>query len=455
MLKSKVKKCNECKKKRKLVNEIHQICHLCYKAKTANRSGNNVIDEFIKSTLSNCHAKAKLEFVPYDRFEDIEFVAEGGFSKIYKATWIDGPLSTKWNNEKKGFEHLGKMTVALKELNNSKNIDSKELNESLFYINEYYGITQNPITQNFIIITNYYQSGDLAHYISNNFFKISWRIKLEKLQDMIYGLSDLHNANIIHQDYHSGNIFNLESKYRFEASAITGDFGISKSAIQSSDDDKEVYGIIPYIAPEVFQGQKYTKASDIYSFGMIMWELMTGRRPFWDKSHDTDLIIEICDGLRPSIVTNAPEGYIELMQKCWHTDPNERPNASDVQNEFVGFSSKLNYLNERRNPTKIIYSPDIGPIAINNPGAIYKSRPLSAMIKSANFTKSLRLKCLSIASGIDKRKFNNNLIENNNKDKIVKKLKYCENENDDYLTKELEFDIDDCQNSNKFNNNGN
>ncbi|CAI2168015.1 18481_t:CDS:2, partial [Funneliformis geosporum] len=72
----------------------------------------------------------------------------------------------------------------------------------------------------------------------------------------------------------------------------------------------EYYGVIPFIAPEIFQGQKfkkYTKASDVYSFGMIMWELMTGRRPFWDQNYDTELIMKICDGFRPPIVTNAPE----------------------------------------------------------------------------------------------------------------------------------------------------
>ena len=52
-----------------------------------------------------------MEFVPYDQFKNIEYIAEGGFSKIYKATWIGGP------------------TVVLKKLNNSKNITSKELNE--------------------------------------------------------------------------------------------------------------------------------------------------------------------------------------------------------------------------------------------------------------------------------------------------------------------------------------
>ena len=123
---------------------------------------------------------------------------------------------------------------------------------------------------------------------------------------------------------------------------------------------------------------------------MIMWELMTGRKPFWDKIHDTDLIIEICDGLRPPIVTNAPEGYIDLMQECWHSDPNKRPTTTDILNQF-SYDGILDYFKERNNPTKIIESPDIGPITTNNPGAIYKSRSLSIMIKSAESTRSLKI----------------------------------------------------------------
>ncbi|RIA88850.1 hypothetical protein C1645_825731 [Glomus cerebriforme] len=77
-------------------------------------------------------------FVPYNKFENIEFITEEGFSKIYKANSIND-----------------KMKVALKELNNSENIKPyKDLNESFdsYYINEYYGITQHPITKNYMII---------------------------------------------------------------------------------------------------------------------------------------------------------------------------------------------------------------------------------------------------------------------------------------------------------------
>ena len=110
------------------------------------------------------------------------------------------------------------------------------------------------------------------------------------------------------------------------------------------------------------------------------------RRPFWDRIHDIELIIEICDGLRPPIVTNAPEGYIELMKECWHPDPEKRPSAYRA---YIKFNNMPN--NEQKNPTKIIESPDIGPVACN-PGAIYKSRPLSAMIQSARSSRSLRTK---------------------------------------------------------------
>ncbi|POG60179.1 kinase-like domain-containing protein, partial [Rhizophagus irregularis DAOM 181602=DAOM 197198] len=300
-----------------------------------------------------------------------------------------------------------------------------------------------------MIIMPYYNLGDLVNYLTNDFYSIEWHIKLKRLKEIINGLANVHSVNILHRDFHSGNIFcdGYETAY-------LGDLGLSKSATEFTDDDNnnENYGIIPYMAPEIFKGQKYTKESDIYSFGMIMWEFMTGRRPFWNRSHDAELIIEICDGLRPPIVTNAPEGYIELMKECWNSDPNKRPEATDIYNRI----DKM-WLNESRT-TKIIKSSEIGPVTTNNPGAIYRSRFLSGIIQSAMFTMSTRsLRSESITAGVDlfhchqknditfndKRKFDNNQIENSfNEDKIIKKIKLIENENNDYITQEFELDID-------------
>jgi len=246
-----------------------------------------------------------------------------------------------------------------------------------------------------MIIMPYYESGDLTHYISNDFYNINWRYKIYKLFEIISGLANLHDANIIHRDFHSGNIFFNGGRN----GTYIGDLGISKSATEPTDDNNENYGIIPYMAPEILQRQKYTKASDIYSFGMIMWEFMTGRRPFWDRSHDTELIIEICVGLRPPIVTNAPEGYIELMKECWHSDPKKRPTASDIWNKILNMRNKEYEDSRKGNKTKIIESSDIGPVTTNNPGAIYKSRPLSGMIHSAISSRSLRGQSINLETG--------------------------------------------------------
>ena len=241
-----------------------------------------------------------------------------------------------------------------------------------------------------MIIMPYYNSGDLIHYITKDFYNTKWLDKLDVLKYLIRGLKNMHSVKIVHRDFHSGNIF-IEGMIHFYGhyNVRIGDLGLSKSATDSTEDDNnENYGIIPYMAPEIFQGQKYTTASDIYSFGMIMWEVMTGRRPFWDKSHDTNLIIEIVDGLRPPIVTNAPEGYIELMEVCWHSDPKKRPTTADIHDKISKMCDNEwnnNYVS--RNPTKIIKSPNIGPVT-NNPGAIYKSRPLSGMINSAMSLRS-------------------------------------------------------------------
>src|SRR5688572_7654462 len=111
-----------------------------------------------------------------------------------------------------------------------------DLNEGFFNslrsLNKYYGITQNPITEDFIIIMKYYQLGSLRDYLTKNFYSIKWSEKLQALQNIVAGLWHLHNQGILHRDFHSGNIL-----YENDWDVVISDLGISKS---STDNDDEI-----------------------------------------------------------------------------------------------------------------------------------------------------------------------------------------------------------------------
>jgi serine/threonine protein kinase len=124
---------------------------------------------------------------------------------------------------------------------------------------------------------------------------------------------------------HSGNIFSYGIN-----NSIIGDLGLCQQVVYKKDNPNKIYGVIPYLAPEVLSKKPYTKESDIYSFGMIMWEFTTGKKPFHDRSHNHFLITDILKGERPQITDDTPEFYAELMKKCWDHNPENRPTAREI-----------------------------------------------------------------------------------------------------------------------------
>ena len=128
-----------------------------------------------------------------------------------------------------------------------------------------------------------------------NFNNINWRQKLYYLWELSFRLKDIHKLGIVHQDFHPGNILSSDFKFNLW---IT-DFGLSKliGANPNNPEKKNIFGVLPYIAPEVLCGGEYTKAADVYSFGIIAYEMVTGFPPYPDIPHDKDLAMKICNGL--------------------------------------------------------------------------------------------------------------------------------------------------------------
>src|SRR5947208_17044406 len=108
-----------------------------------------------------------------------------------------------------------------------------------------------------------------------------------------------------------------------------GDLGLCQQVVDKKDNLNKIFGVIPYLAPEVLSYKPYTKESDIYSFGMLMWEYTTGKKPFYNVPHDHHLICDIINRLRPEITDDTPKFYADLMNRCWDPDPRRRTTAKE------------------------------------------------------------------------------------------------------------------------------
>ncbi|UZO26768.1 uncharacterized protein OCT59_018981 [Rhizophagus irregularis] len=160
-------------------------CKTCdpYKIIEGWTSENPDIDKFIKDTMYARKYGTWLEWVPFDRFTNIEQIGEGGFSKVYSATWEDGKAEYKYEHGKWKRLNSKPIKVALKRLNSSHEMSIEYLNELKIhwdvYLEEnftlgFYGMTKDPVTKEFMMIIEFMNGGSLRSILLNEFNRILW-----------------------------------------------------------------------------------------------------------------------------------------------------------------------------------------------------------------------------------------------------------------------------------------
>ena len=172
------------------------------------------------------------------------------------------------------------------------------------------------------MVLDYYKNGNLRDYMNQSEKYITFESKINYLLQIVNGLKDIHNSEKVHKDFHSGNILCDEDPF-------ISDLGMCQPADQSV---KKVgmYGVLPYMAPEVLCGYQYTKAADIYSFGIVMNEFISEETPYNDISHNHMLAVNICKGFRPKISEGTPKLLADLITKCWDAKAENRPTAGEL-----------------------------------------------------------------------------------------------------------------------------
>ncbi|CAB4402694.1 unnamed protein product [Rhizophagus irregularis] len=295
-----------------------------------NQSDDLYEEEWIKKKMK----EEDICYFEYSKFSNFEEIGKGGFGVVKKAMTDDGnkvALKGLIENSKIGRNVIKTFVKELKNLRMVSHHDN---------INKFLGISKDH-AGNYIMVLGYANEGNLRSYLKVKFDSLEWGDKIRMALDITCGLKCLHSKKIIHRDLHSKNI--LVNNGRL----LIADFGLSKHLTDAtSNSTGNRTGITEYIDPRCFRDFKYVRRekSDIYSLGILLWEITSGRPPFHDDnvsqaqddSEQNNLRYHIGHlNLREKPIDGTPLEYQQLYQKCWDGDPEKRPDVNQVYNEIL------------------------------------------------------------------------------------------------------------------------
>lgn len=256
-------------------------------------------------------------------------IAEGSYGKIYRG-------------------YLYRQDVVIKEINYRGQPDmratffreTKILSQLRSpYIVQLYAACSQPDRSCYVM--EYMANGNLVSYLKKH-PGLELQLRHQLVLEISLGLAYLHHHNITHGDLRTANILVNES-----GRAKLSNFGFSmapdlhrlpqlpaNSTMRSSS----------YLAPEVLLGSPYTKASDVFSFGVILWEALTGRKLYQNLDQEDAKRHVIFNG-RERIPDTMLDFYAELLEDCWHEMPSKRPTISQIvdQLNIIGLNASQEF----------------------------------------------------------------------------------------------------------------
>ncbi|POG63000.1 hypothetical protein GLOIN_2v1485008 [Rhizophagus irregularis DAOM 181602=DAOM 197198] len=269
--------------------------------------------------LEKSIANEYFNYYEYSEFNNLCPIGSGSYGIVVRANWknTENLFALKTFN-------LDKTTLkeVINEIKLQKRVDFHENILGLC------GITRIEAEKKYSLVLEYADGGTLKTYLNNHFNELNWDDKFQLAFQLASAVEYIHNYDIIHRDLKSIKI---------------ADFGLSKKIAESSN-MSGMFGVVPYVDPKSFNNKKYNncnegdenyklnKKSDVYSVGVLIWQISSGRRPFYAENveYDISLVLAIQGGAREKIIEGTPIKYSDLYTECWKHEPNERPNIKDV-----------------------------------------------------------------------------------------------------------------------------
>uniref|UniRef100_A0A1D1Z296 non-specific serine/threonine protein kinase n=1 Tax=Anthurium amnicola TaxID=1678845 RepID=A0A1D1Z296_9ARAE len=244
--------------------------------------------------------------------------AQGAFGKLYKGTYNGEAVAIKLlerpeNNPERAqlmeqqFAQEVMMLATLKHPN----------------VVRFVGACRKPMV--WCIVTEYAKGGSVRQFLMRRQNRsVPLKLAVKQALDVARGMAYVHGLGFIHRDLKSDNLLIFEDK-----SIKIADFGVARIEVQTEGMTPET-GTYRWMAPEMIQHRPYNQKVDVYSFGIVLWELITGMLPFQNMTAVQAAFAVVNKGVRPIIPTDCLPVLGEIMSRCWDANPDVRPPFTDV-----------------------------------------------------------------------------------------------------------------------------
>uniref|UniRef100_A0A1D1ZIM6 Serine/threonine-protein kinase CTR1 n=1 Tax=Anthurium amnicola TaxID=1678845 RepID=A0A1D1ZIM6_9ARAE len=279
-----------------------------------------------------------LQIIKNEDLEELKELGSGTFGTVYHGKWRGTDVAIK-RIKKSCFTGRSSEQERLTE----EFWREAEILSSLHHPNvvAFYGVVKDGPGGTLATVTEFMVNGSLRHVLLRKDRYLDRRKRLIIAMDAAIGMEYLHTKNIVHFDLKCDNLLvNLKDPQR--PICKVGDFGLSKIK-RNTLVSGGVRGTLPWMAPELLNGSsnKVSEKVDVFSFGIVMWEILTGDEPYSNMHYGAIIGGIVSNTLRPSVPAICDPEWKRLMEQCWAPDPVQRPSFTEIAGRLRAMSVAL------------------------------------------------------------------------------------------------------------------
>ncbi|KAG1326629.1 Dual specificity protein kinase splA [Cocos nucifera] len=281
-----------------------------------------------------------LQIIKNSDLEEMRELGSGTFGTVYHGKWRGSDVAIKRINDRC---FAGKPSEEERMRADFWNEARKLADLHHPNVLAFYGVVLDGPGGSVATVTEYMVNGSLRQALQRNDKTLDQRKRLLIAMDVAFGMEYLHGKNIVHFDLKSDNLLvNLRDPQR--PICKVGDLGLSKVKCHTLISGG-VRGTLPWMAPELLNGSssRVSEKVDVFSFGIVMWELLTGEEPYADLHYGVIIGGIVSNTLRPPVPETCDPEWRKLMEQCWSAEPSERPTFTEIASRLRSMPASLSH----------------------------------------------------------------------------------------------------------------